>query len=190
MLAIHNLVLKSLKSYLAQKKAGCFFTKKALQISLEANRVSDSIRKTNVLDGDHSGGQVDAFRHSYWMARLHQEIGKSAARSLGKRHERENYLMYKKRKLEEGILPDECSKKMDLFNNEVGLQLTDKKSIISNTELIRSIVDAIKKGHMKVIKKNKKGQYLTCNGDIIDSKELQGKWVNNKCLVSSNYKKI
>ena len=69
---------------------------KSLRISKETNRVSDSIRKTNLLDGDASGGQVDAFRHAYWMARLHQEIGKSAARSLGKAHEKENYLTYKK----------------------------------------------------------------------------------------------
>jgi len=44
-----------------------------------------------LLDGDASGGQVDAFRHAYWMARLHQEIGKRAAFSLGKSHEKENW---------------------------------------------------------------------------------------------------
>ncbi len=175
------------------KKSWVFFhvfkAKKALHISLETNRVADSIRKTNLLDGDHSGGQVDAFRHSYWMARLHQEIGKNAARSLGKRHEKENYLMYKKRRLEEGILPDECSKKMDLFNNEIGLTLTNKKDNTTKKALIQRIVNAIKKGRMRVIKKNTKGQYLTCNGNIISKKELQGKWINDKCLVPSNYQK-
>ena len=68
-----------------------FKATKALEISKEVNRISDSIKKTNLLDGDASGGQVDAFRHAYWMARLKQEIGESAARSLGKAHEKENY---------------------------------------------------------------------------------------------------
>ena len=90
-----------------------FKAKKSLKISQEANKVADSIAKTNLLDGDGSGGQVDAFRHAYWMARLRQEIGKRAARSLGKAHEKENYLTYKKRKLEDGVVPDEISSTMD-----------------------------------------------------------------------------
>ncbi len=38
--------------------------KKAYQVSLEATKISDSIAKTHLLDGDPSGGQVDAFRHA------------------------------------------------------------------------------------------------------------------------------
>ncbi len=53
-----------------------FKAKKAYIVAKEAQHVSDSIAKTPLLDGDKSGGQVDAFRHAYWMARLHQEIGK------------------------------------------------------------------------------------------------------------------
>jgi len=166
-----------------------FKAKKALQISNEANKVSDSIRKTNLLDKDHAGGQVDAFRHAYWMARLRQEIGKSAARSLGKAHEKENYLMYKKRKLEQGIVPDEISSEMDLFNNEIGLTLTIKGSKTSKKGLIYKVANAITKGKMKIIKKDLKGNFLTCDGKIISQDSLKGKWKNNKCLVSSNYKR-
>ncbi len=79
-----------------------FKTKRALAISNETNQVTDSISKTLLLDGDRIGGQVDAFRHAYWMARLRQEIGKQSARSLGKAHEKDNYLTYKKVKLEDG----------------------------------------------------------------------------------------
>ncbi|SNR17658.1 DUF6973 domain-containing protein [Tenacibaculum jejuense] len=166
-----------------------FKAKKALEISKEASRVSDSIRKTDLLDRDHAGGQVDAFRHAYWMARLRQEIGKSAARSLGKAHEKENYLMYKKRKLEEGVVPDEISSEMDLFNNDVGLTLTVKNCKTSKIGLIHKVANAIKKGKMKVIKKNKKGEFLMCDGKLIESNSLKGKWKNNKCLVDSNYKR-
>ncbi len=163
-----------------------FKAKKSYRISQEANRVSDSIAKTNVLDGDGSGGQVDAFRHAYWMARLRQEIGKSAAQSLGKAHERENYQTFKKNQLEDGVVPDEISSIMDLFNNEEGLKLTVKRSEISQQSLIYKVINAIKEGEMKIIKKNNKGDYVTCEGEIITPESLKGKWENNKCLIPSN----
>ena len=163
-----------------------FKARKSLEISKETNRVSDSIKKTNLLDGDASGGQVDAFRHAYWMARLRQEIGKSAAKKLGKAHEKDNYLTYKKRKLEDGVVPDEISSEMDLYNNEQGLKLICKKSKTPKNGLIFRIVNAIKAGEMKIIKKDQKGNFLTCDNKIISSSALKGKWKNNKCLVSSN----
>lgn len=162
-----------------------FKAKKALAISMEAKKVSDSIKNTNLLDGDGSGGQVDAFRHAYWMARLHQEIGKSAARSLGKAHEKENYLTFKKRKLEDGVVPDEISSEMDLYNNEQGLQLILKGSEVSNKGLMYRIINAIQNGEMKIIKKNEQGNFLTCDDQLISNESLQGKWKNNKCLISS-----
>lgn len=162
-----------------------FKAKKALKISEDAKKVSDSIKNTNLLDGDGAGGQVDAFRHAYWMARLHQEIGKSAARSLGKAHEKENYLTFKKQKLENGVVPDQISSEMDLYNNEQGLQLVSKRSIVSKNGLIFRIINAIKEGKMKIIKKDDKGNFLTCDDHLISNESLQGKWKNNKCLISS-----
>ena len=44
-----------------------FKAHKVKSISLDAKRVSDSIAKTPLLDGDPSGGQVDAFRHTGWQ---------------------------------------------------------------------------------------------------------------------------
>lgn len=163
-----------------------FKASKALKISNEAKKIADSIKQTNLLDSDAVGGQVDAFRHAYWMARLHQEIGLSAARSLGKAHEKENYLTFKKRKKEDGVIPDEISSKMDLYNNEQGLILTVKGSSISKKSLIYKVLNAIRKGKMKIIKKDKNGLFLTCDGKTISNKSLNGKWKNNKCLVFSN----
>ncbi|QTD36236.1 hypothetical protein JL193_08645 [Polaribacter batillariae] len=165
-----------------------FKAKKSLRISMETNRVADSIRKTNLLDGDPAGGQVDAFRHAYWMARLRQELGKSSARSLGKAHERDNYITYKKMKLEDGVVPDEISSKMDLYNNEEGLKLITKNSKVSKKGLIFRIVNAIHQGKMKIIKKDKNGNFLTCDGKIIPKESLKGKWKNEKCLIFSNQK--
>ena len=159
---------------------------KSLEISKEANRVTDSIKKTNLLDGDASGGQVDAFRHTYWMARLHQEIGKRAAFSLGKFHEKENYLTYKKRKLENGVVPDKISSEMDLHNKNEGLKLISKGNKVSEKGLIYRVVNAIQSGKFTIIKKDKKGNFLTCDGRVVSKEELKGKWENNKCLVASN----
>lgn len=163
-----------------------FKAKKAFAISLEAYKVSDSIVKTDLLDGDASGGQVDAFRHAYWLARLHQEIGMYAARSLGKAHEKENYITFKRSQLEDGVVPDEISSTMDLYNNEEGLKLTKRRSKTSRNSLIYKVVNAIKAGKMKIIKKNKEGNFLTFDGKIINLEALQGKWKNKKYLVASD----
>ncbi|MFA5299381.1 MAG: hypothetical protein WC389_14420 [Lutibacter sp.] len=163
-----------------------FRAKKASEISFEANKVSDSIAKTDLLDKDKAGGQVDAFRHAYWMARLRQEIGKCAAYSLGKAHEKDNYLTFKKNKMENGIVPDNASKEMDLFNNKVGLLFTKKGVVTNQKKLTHEIVAAILKGDLKIIKKDSIGNYVTCNGELIASEELLHAWKNNKCLISSN----
>lgn len=162
--------------------------KKSDEVAKETSRVADSIAKTSLLDGDPSGGQVDAFRHAYWMARLKQEIGHSAAESLGEAHEEENYLMYKKLALEEGVVPDKISSEMDLHNNNEGLKLISKGTKVSKKKLIDAIVNAIRVGKMKIIKKNSKGKFLSCEGNVISEKSLKGKWENNKCLVPSNIK--
>lgn len=112
----------------------------------------------------------------------------NAAKSLGKAHERENYKYFKKNKLEDGVLPDKPSMEMDLYNNEVGLSLTRKGSNIPLKGLIYRVINAIKAGKMKVIKKDKDGNFLTCDGKIIDKKLLKGKWENEKCLISSDKK--
>ncbi|WP_299059123.1 hypothetical protein [uncultured Polaribacter sp.] len=162
-----------------------FKANRSLKVSIETNKVSDSIKRTKLLDGDGAGGQVDAFRHAYWMARLRQEIGEKAARSLGKAHEKGNYLTFKKMQLEDGVVPDEISSEMDLHNNEEGLKLTFKRSNITRKELIYKIVNSIKKGNMRIIKKDDKGNFLTCDDQIISKESLKGKWKNNKCLVTS-----
>ncbi len=163
-----------------------FKAKKALEISVEATKVSDSVAKTDLLDKDNAGGQVDAFRHAYWTARLQQEIGRRAAISLGKTHERDNYKTFKKNLTENGILPDNASKEMDLFNNNVGLRFTQKGIPSSKKEITLKIVNAILMGDLKVIKKDTMGNYITCDGALILSAALGNSWQNKKCLIASN----
>ena len=83
-------------------------------------------------------------------------------------------------------MPDKISSTMDLYNNEQGLKLMSKGSKVSKKGLIYRVINAIDQGKMKIIKKDKEGNFLTCNEKIITQEELKGTWKNNKCLVSSN----
>lgn len=165
-----------------------FKAKRAYKISLQAQQTSDSIAKTNLLDKDKNGGQVDAFRHSYWMATLAQEIGKRSAKSLGKAHEKGNYKQFKKGKLEDGEIPDKPSSKMDLFNNNVGIQIYKNNKKASHEEYIALIVENILNGNLKIIKKDNLGNYQKCDGTSLQKKDLRGIWETPKCLINSNQK--
>lgn len=77
---------------------------------------------------------------------------------------------------------------MDLFNNEIGLSLSRKGEKTSKKGLVYRVINAIKAGEMRIIKKDKNGNFLTCNGKLIDKETLKGRWKNNKCLVKSNFK--
>jgi len=165
-----------------------FKAKRAFKISKVTQALSDSIKNTNLLDGDANGGQVDAFRHSYWMAILSKEIGVKAARKLGKKHEKGNYIYYKKHKYEDGTIPDEISSEMDLFNNEIGITIFTNNKDASKIDIQKATIQYIKEGRMRIIKKNDKGEFLDCKGNIISEAELKGKWKNNKCLIFSDGK--
>lgn len=162
-----------------------FKAKRAFIISQEAQKISDSIQKTNLLDKDPNGGQVDALRHSYWMATLAQKIGRRSAKSLGKAHERGNYKQYKKHKLEEGTLPDLKSSEMDLYNNNIGIEIFRNNKKASKKAYLKLIIEQINLGKLKILKKDNNGKYLDCNGGLLPINEYYGKWENSKCLITS-----
>lgn len=163
-----------------------FKAKKAYKISINAQKTSDSISNSNTLDQDRNGGQVDAFRHAYWMATLAKEIGKNSAKSLGKAHEKGNYKQFKKNKNEDGTIPDEPSSEMDLFNNTVGINIYKENKKASNLEIIALIIKNIHTGNLKVIKKDNLGNYEDCSGKEINLTKYKGKWENPKCIINSN----
>jgi len=163
-----------------------FKAKRALIISHKALKVTDSISKTNQLINDLNGGQLDAFKHSYWMVGLAVKIGMKPALKLGKAHEKGNYKAFKNGKLEDGFMPDKISSDMDLYNNITGAQIANNYGHLTKEDLIELIIEKIKKGKMKVIKKDNRGNFLNCEGDIIPDKILLGIWENDKCLIFSN----
>ncbi len=162
-----------------------FQIKRALRISKQAQKTADSIRHTELLDQDGNGGQVDAFRHAFWMSTLSQGIGYRSARSLGKAHEKTNYEQFKKGENEDGGLPDAAATEMDLFNNEFGISLYKNHKKASKETYISLIIKAIKRGELRILYKDKKGIYLDCNGEKAALNYKIKKWKNNKCLVPS-----
>ena len=162
-----------------------FKAKRALNISLEVLRLTDSVSKTGSIGHDRNGGKLDAFKHSYWTADLTKEIGETAALKLGEAHERGNYKTFKKGKLEDGFLPDKPSSEMDLYNNQMGAELSRKKIEATNLQLMNGVIEMIVSGDLRILKKEN-ATFLTCNGQVIAEDELKGKWINDKCLIPSN----
>lgn len=164
-----------------------FKAKRAYRISLEAEKTKDSIQNTNLIGKDNNGGQLDAFKHSFWMARLSQRIGKRAAFTLGKAHEKGNYQTFLKRRLEDGMLPDKPSTDMDLYNNNIGISVGKQFKKASKPQLISVLIDSIRQGKMRVLLKDNNGHFLDCDKKRIPLDSLKHKWNTKKCLVNSNY---
>jgi hypothetical protein len=162
-----------------------FVAKKAYAISREARSISKEMEQDIRLDHDADGGQVDAFRHSYWMARLAQDLGWRKARSLGKAHERGNYNDFKSKRAGEEIFADSIAGAMDLFNNKVGIEAGRQNKSVSKEALKELICTKIIEGQMKIILKDPAGNSLDCERNIVDLKKYSGIWNIPRCLVSS-----
>lgn len=148
----------------------------------------DSIKKTGVIGVDNNGGKLDAFKHAYWMTSLAFTIGKKKALQLGIAHEKGNYIQWKRKLLEDSILPDSVSSEMDKKNNIIGIQLSDTcKHIHFKTEMLNAVLEALGSGMLVIIKKDGSGNFLTCEGQKLNMSEWRGKWYIPKCLVASNY---
>lgn len=164
-----------------------FIAKSVLKLSEEAILVTNSLLADSTLDGDMSGGQLDAFRHAYWMALITQKHGVKKAMSLGKAHEKGNYQYFKRNKNEDGVLPDYESSQMDFLNNDIGIEIGKNFKMENKTVLKELIIIYIKVGKLFVLYKNKMNMYLDCNRNIITNN--QKTWYSGKCIVPSNYKK-
>ena len=159
-----------------------FIAIKVKNISKRSMFVTDSIGKKNVLIGK-SGGNLDAFKHSFWMARLAQNIKERKARRIGIIHEKVNYRQHKRALRKGKCVQDSTASLMDLKNNEEGIKIGANNKNITEQELIKKIIFAVENGEFFVVSKDEKGNYLNCNGVIIINKDC--KWNKGRCLVKS-----
>ena len=161
-----------------------FVASKAVRLTRIAIAVSKEVELDPSFDGDAGGGQVDAFRHSFWMALLAQNMRWKKAERLGKAHERDNYRRFKKGISESGELPDSVSTAMDLYNNQQGISIGCNNPNLSVEALRDHVKNEVLEGRMKVVLKNREGVPLDCSGRVLLQAELVS-WSNKKCLVSS-----
>lgn len=163
-----------------------FKAKKAYIVSLEAERVKDSMAKIQRIGQDNNGGLIDAFKHAFWTARLTQEIGPRAAYSLGKAHEKGNFQTFKNRQLEDGYLADKQATKMDLFNNQVGINTAIAHKNSAKAQLIQQLLDSLEQGKLRILAKDQQGYFLDCEKIRIPLDSLKNKWETKKCLIPSD----
>ena len=163
--------------------------KKGIQVTAEARIIANEMINNPLLDGDYNGGQVDAFRHTLWMAMLTQKIGAKKAFKLGVAHEDGNYSDFLASTLEEGTLPTYTSSQMDLYNNKLGIKLGKENPNLSTKKLVELVKIEILKGNALIINKNKSGEFLSRKGEIIPKQKHYRKWYTPINLVYSNKKR-
>ncbi|MBK7964910.1 MAG: hypothetical protein IPK10_06250 [Bacteroidetes bacterium] len=167
--------------------AHLFKAKKAFNITKEAREETKIVLQQNLLDTFPHGGRLDAFRHTYWMARLTQCIGSRAARRLGKAHEKGNYRSFRKGRTEDGFLQDQTAVEMDLFNNDQGIKIGKDNSQGTCDSLKTIVISAIHNGQLKILKRSESGRLISCEGEIVNTSNRGKKdWKLPYCLISSN----
>ena len=167
-----------------------FIARKCYRVTKNAQQLTDSLVKAGQLDTLANGTSQDAFRHCCWMALLVQEIPAARARHLGKVHEAGNYWTYRHHKTEEGVLPDSMATVMDLANNETGIaigaELRKKTNGKANKQqLVAAVSDAVFGGKCVQLRRDAAGNYLRCDGRVLQAEEWKGKWNIPKCLEPS-----
>ncbi|MGZ3883623.1 MAG: DUF6973 domain-containing protein [Bacteroidia bacterium] len=138
------------------------------------------------LDRYESGGRLDAFRHSFFMAVFAQRVSVRKLRKLGKAHEKGNYRMFRKHRNEYGELPDSLASVMDLHNNELGFTIGVSDKHLPADQLAQKVTEALKKGEGVYLKRNSNGQYVDCDNKILDPETHKKKWFVPKCLIKTN----
>lgn len=139
-------------------------------------------------DGDGSGGMVDAFRHTLWMALTTQKIGKRKALALGRAHEEKSKIYFESCDPSEPNLPDSIDSEMDFINNQKGADIGIKYPKATYEELVQIVRNTVVSGQCYKIKKNSKGEYLDYEGNVIPQEAIKGKWITPKILVKSNWR--
>lgn len=160
---------------------------KVLKCARRSQFVTDSLEKAGTLTDDN-GGQLDAFRHAYWMALMINEgMKESVVRKIGTRHEKGNYIDFKKSKLEDSNRADSMMCVMDLRNNEVGIVIGQTfRDEGKKLSLIEAVMNEVWNGNLFIMSKNANGDYLDEKGEVIDLKLYTRKWYIPKHPVKSN----
>ena len=150
----------------------------------------ENVKNDSITDNDNNGGQLDAFKHAYFMALLTKNIGFKPAKKFGIAYEITNYKTYKKSKKKNNNLNyyDYKSCLMDYLNNNVGLTIGITYKNLNEDDIKKVVLDYLFSGKLYILLKDDYNNFLDCNNCIIDISKND--WFTNKCLVPSNQKKL
>ena len=164
-----------------------FKARKVYDCAVRSKFVTDSLEKDGTLT-DRNGGQLDAFRHAYWMALMIEcGLSEKTVRRVGENHEKGNYLDFKKGRLEDSARADSMASVMDRKNNEMGIRLgKDYVNGDRKISLVQLIITQAWNGKLFILRKDVAGNYLDCSGQRINMNEYTGKWSIPKCLTGSD----
>jgi len=160
---------------------------KVKKITKKCNAIFFAGNIKQELDSFSSGGLLDAYRHTFYMAAYAQKIRIKKIRKLGQAHEKANYRQFQKMQNEEGEIPDSLSSVMDLRNNELGFALGCNNRSLALPALKAKVIEEIKAGKAIVFKRNTAGNYVTCDDKPLKRVSTKS-WYVPKCLVPSNHK--
>jgi hypothetical protein len=155
------------------------------KMSAQCAEIYNEHAKTCHPDCYPSGGQLDAFRHMFYMAAFATRVKPRKLRRLGELHEKSNYRQFTKSQYEEGEQPDSLSSVMDLRNNEAGFIIGHLNREKHLNEIARIVIEEIDKGGGWMMKRNSAGDYLDCDGRIVKTGVYRGSWFVPKCLVKT-----
>ncbi len=110
-----------------------------------------------IFGGNGLNDSSDAFRHAFFNALNARDTYSSIADAFGKAHEC-------------GV-PEEKQKEkqMDLHNNSVGNSLGSQNKGVSDEELAILVLEAIKRGEMKILNNLALGGGLTLDSNLVSS---------------------
>ena len=93
---------------------------------------------------------------------------------------------FKKHKDEDGDVPDAISNTMDLWNNQIGADMSRENPEADEETLVTLVRVAVISGMCRIVKRNSSGDFLDLSGNVIKREQWHGKWVNPRCLVTSD----
>ena len=164
-----------------------FSAKKAQKLTAQAIHDADSIQKLLKFPNPESGGRKDALRHAYWMALISNKIGPKRALWLGYAHEKAGKKDFEKGIEEDGSLADQTAMQMDLINNSFGVKVGKYCYECDEQKLLETVLESLKKGELKIIKQNSKGDFLDEDNEIIPTDSWKGRWENERVLINSGF---
>lgn len=110
------------------------------------------VKNKKLLDTLENGGQLDAFRHAFFMACFAQKIKYHKLEKLSIAHEKDDMYFFKKNKKEFSEIPDSSSINMDLYNNKKGIMYGRKYPHITPQQIKDTIFNLILTQQLKTIK--------------------------------------